>query len=162
MSEVDPRTLRRSDFPEVQRVTTRWSDNDMFGHLNNAVYYELFDAALNAWLIRELGTDQASNPTMGVVAESSCRFFREVGYPEPLDVGVAVERIGRTSVTFTLGIFAADEEEIAAHGRWAQVSIDRDSRQPVPLPEDLRALLERSVLPGHHPARNSERNSSDP
>jgi acyl-CoA thioester hydrolase len=149
MTEKDPRSLRRADFPEVQRVTTRWSDNDMFGHLNNAVYYELFDAALNAWLIRELGTDQASNPAMGVVAESSCRFYRELGYPEPLDVGVAVERVGRTSVTFVLGIFAADEEEIAAHGRWAQVYIDRETRETIPLPDDLRAVVERAAA--HRP-----------
>lgn len=125
-------------------MTTRWADNDMYGHLNNAVYYELFDAVLNAWLIRETGTDEVSTPTLGVVAESSCRFYRELAYPEPIDVGVRVERIGTKSVTFAFGLFAEGSEEIAAHGLWAQVYIDRAGRHSVPIPADVRAVIERA------------------
>ncbi|KGN37445.1 acyl-CoA thioesterase [Knoellia subterranea] len=142
---ADPRLLRRSDFPEFQQVTTRWADNDMYGHLNNAVYYELFDAVLNAWLIRETGTDEVSTPTLGVVAESSCRFYQELAYPEPIDVGVRVERIGTKSVTFAFGLFAEGSDEIAAHGLWAQVYIDRAQRNSVPIPDDVRAVAERAL-----------------
>ncbi|WP_106297442.1 acyl-CoA thioesterase [Knoellia remsis] len=141
----DPRTLRREDFPEVQRVSTRWADNDMYGHLNNAVYYELFDSVLNAWLIRETGIDETSTPTLGVVAESSCRFYSELAYPHPIDVGVRVERIGTKSVTFAFGLFADGSDDIAAHGLWAQVYIDRAGRHTVPIPDDVRAVCERSL-----------------
>lgn len=141
---ADPRELRRSDFPEIQRMTTRWADNDMYGHLNNAVYYELFDAVLNAWLIRETGTDELSTPTLGVVAESSCRFYAELAYPEPIDVGVRVERIGTKSATFAFGLFAQGSDDIAAHGLWAQVYIDREQRHSVPIPTDVRAVIERA------------------
>jgi acyl-CoA thioester hydrolase len=141
---ADPRALRRADFPEIQRMTTRWADNDMYGHLNNAVYYELFDAVLNAWLIRETGTDEVSTPTLGVVAESSCRFYAELAYPEPIDVGVRIERIGTKSVTFAFGLFAQGSDDIAAHGLWAQVYIDRAQRHSVPIPADVRAVIERA------------------
>lgn len=141
---ADPRALRRSDFPEIQRVTTRWADNDMYGHLNNAVYYELFDSVLNAWLIRETGTDETSTSTLGVVAESSCRFYAELAYPNPIDVGVRVERIGTKSVTFAFGLFADGSDDIAAHGLWAQVYIDRAGRHTVAVPDDVREVVERA------------------
>ena len=106
---ADPRPLR----PRV-RVTTRWSDNDMYGHLNNAVYYELFDSAINGWLITGADADAMALPELGVVAESGCRFFRELEYPRPLDVGVRVERLGRSSITYALGLFDAESAELAA------------------------------------------------
>ncbi len=137
--------LRRSDFDEVTRVSTRWSDNDMFGHLNNAVYYELFDSAINAWVIREAGVDETDSPQIGVVAESGCRFLRELAYPEPIDVAIRVERLGTSSLTYRLGLFAAHEDEIAAVGSWVHVYIDRDSRTPVPIPEPIRTMLQAAV-----------------
>ncbi|MEO5608197.1 MAG: thioesterase family protein [Ornithinibacter sp.] len=141
----DPRDLVRDDVDELTAVTTRWSDNDMFGHLNNAVYYELFDSALNAWMIRETGVDESNAPVVGVVAESSCRFYAEVAYPGDLEVGVRVERIGTTSVVFELGLFVPGRLEVAAHGRWAQVYIDRLTRHPVPVPDAVRSMLESAV-----------------
>ncbi|KGN40739.1 acyl-CoA thioesterase [Knoellia aerolata] len=143
--EPDPRTLERSDFPEIQRVSTRWSDNDMYGHLNNAVYYELFDSVLNAWLIRETGIDETVSEAMGVVAESSCRFYSELAYPQPIDVGVRVERVGTKSVTFAFGLFAEGSDAIAAHGLWAQVYVDRDGRHTVALPTVVRDVVERTA-----------------
>lgn len=143
--ERDPRTLLRTDFPEVATVTTRWSDNDMFGHLNNAVYYELFDSALNAWVIRETGIDESRAEVLGVVAESSCRFYREVGYPGDLEIGVRVRRLGTRSVVFELGLFEPQRDQIAAHGLWAQVYIDRTTRQPSPVPAPMRELCERAL-----------------
>jgi acyl-CoA thioester hydrolase len=141
----DPRTLTRGYFDHVHRVTTRWSDNDMYGHLNNAVYYELFDSAINGWLITGTDADVMALPELGVVAESGCRFFRELEYPRPLDVAVRVERLGRSSITYALGLFDAESEELAALGHWVHVYIDRDSRASVPIPSPVRGLLESAV-----------------
>ena len=148
MTEPDPRTLRREDFHAVEPVPTRWSDNDMFGHLNNAVYLELFDSVLNGWMQRETGIDENVAPTLGVVAETSCRYYREVSFPVTVDVGVRARRLGRTSVVFEFGVFLPDEEEIAAHGLWAQVYVDRESRRPVPIPDAVRAHLEAGASTG--------------
>jgi acyl-CoA thioester hydrolase len=120
----DPRTLTRAQFDHVVPATTRWSDNDMYGHLNNAVYYELFDSAINGWLITGAGVDVMALPELGVVAESGCRYFRELEYPRALDVGVRVERLGRSSITYALGLFDAEADELAALGHWVHVYID--------------------------------------
>ncbi len=137
----DPRTLTRAHFDHVVSATTRWSDNDMYGHLNNAVYYELFDSAINGWLITGAGVDVLALPELGVVAESGCRYFRELEYPRLLDVGVRVERVGRSSITYALGLFDAETDELAALGHWVHVYIDRTSRCTVPIPAAVRELL---------------------
>ena len=142
----DPRSLTRAHFDHVVPATTRWSDNDMYGHLNNAVYYELFDSAINGWLITGAGIDVMALPELGVVAESGCRYFRELEYPRPLDVGVRVERLGRSSITYALGLFDADSSELAALGHWVHVYIDRTSRSAVPIPTVVRDLLDDAVL----------------
>ena len=139
------RSLTRAHFDHVVHVTTRWSDNDMYGHLNNAVYYELFDSAINGWLITGAGVDVMALPELGVVAESGCRFFRELEYPHPLDVGVRVERLGRSSITYALGLFGGGCDELAALGHWVHVYIDRDTRASVPIPPAVRAMLESAV-----------------
>ena len=143
---TDPSTLTRAHFDYVVSATTRWSDNDMYGHLNNAVYYELFDSAINGWLITGAGADVLSLPELGVVVESGCRFFRELEYPRRLEVGVRVERLGRSSITYALGLFDAEREELAALGHWVHVYIDRTSRSPVAIPAAVRELLERAEM----------------
>jgi acyl-CoA thioester hydrolase len=143
---TDPRTLTRAHFDHVVSATTRWSDNDMYGHLNNAVYYELFDSAINGWLITGAGADVLSLPELGVVAESGCRFFHELEYPRRLEVGVRVERLGRSSITYGLGLFDAERDDLAALGHWVHVYIDRMSRSPVPIPAAVRELLERAEM----------------
>ncbi|WP_406832769.1 thioesterase family protein [Pedococcus sp. KACC 23699] len=142
----DPRSLTRAHFDHVVPATTRWSDNDMYGHLNNAVYYELFDSAINGWLIGSAGIDVMALPELGVVAESGCRYFRELEYPRPLEVGVRVERVGRSSITYALGLFDAESAELAALGHWVHVYIDRTSRATVPIPAVVRDLLDDAVL----------------
>ena len=142
----DPRSLTRAHFDHVVAATTRWSDNDMYGHLNNAVYYELFDSAINGWLITAAGIDVMALPELGVVAESGCRYFRELEYPRPLEVGVRVERVGRSSITYALGLFDAEAAAPAALGRWVHVYIDRDTRTAVPIPAVVRDLLDDAVL----------------
>jgi acyl-CoA thioester hydrolase len=131
------------DFPVHWPVLTRWTDNDMFGHLNNAVYYELFDTAINAWINTNCGVDPLNVPWLGVVAESGCRYFAELKFPDPLVVGLAAVRIGNSSVTYRLGIFTADGP-VAAVGHWVHVYVDRTNRRPVPIPGTIRALLEKA------------------
>jgi acyl-CoA thioester hydrolase len=147
-----PDGLTSSDFPVLWRVGTRWADNDMFGHLNNAVYYQLFDTAINAWIKTNTGLDPIAMPSLGIVAESGCRYFSELSFPESLVVGLAVTRLGNSSVTYRLGVFRAPPDAvpegateaaqpITALGHWVHVYVDRASRKPVPIPDTIRALL---------------------
>jgi acyl-CoA thioester hydrolase len=143
-----PDNLTSRDFPVLWPVLTRWADNDMFGHLNNAVYYQLFDTAINGWINTNVDVDPVTVPAQGIVAESGCRYFSELHFPQRLVVGLAVTRLGRTSVTYRLGLFRAAEElagdeppAIAALGHWVHVYVDRTSRKPVPIPDAIRALL---------------------
>jgi acyl-CoA thioester hydrolase len=138
-----PDNLTSDDFPVLWPVGTRWADNDMFGHLNNAVYYQLFDTAINAWINTTTGLDPLSTPAQGIVAESGCRYFSELHFPEGLVVGLAVTRLGRSSVTYRLGMFRSAEQvqPITALGHWVHVYVDRTSRKPVPIPDPIRSLL---------------------
>jgi acyl-CoA thioester hydrolase len=150
----DPRELTLADFPVHRAVTTRWSDNDMYGHLNNAVYYELFDSAINGWQAESVAVDPLTDGTLGVVAESGCSFFAEVAFPTPLVVGLRVVRVGRSSVTYQLGLFVDPahatpaDPAVKALGHWVHVEIDAVTRRSTPLPDQLRALLETAVVPG--------------
>ena len=141
-----PDKLTSSDFPVLWPVGTRWADNDMFGHLNNAVYYQLFDTAINAWINTGTGLDPITTPSLGIVAESGCRYFSELGFPESLVVGLAVTRLGNSSVTYRLGVFRAEAQPITALGHWVHVYVDRTSRKPVPIPDAIRALLSTAVI----------------
>lgn len=143
-----PEQFTSGDFPVLWPVLTRWADNDMFGHLNNAVYYQLFDTAINGWINTTTGIDPLTLPELGVVAESGCRYFSELQFPQRLVVGLAVTRLGRSSVTYRLAVFAAAEElaaddvqAVAALGHWVHVYVDRTQRRPVEIPEAIRAVL---------------------
>ncbi|OBH74368.1 4-hydroxybenzoyl-CoA thioesterase [Mycobacterium mantenii] len=141
-----PDGLTSNDFPVLWPVGTRWADNDMFGHLNNAVYYQLFDTAINAWINTSTGLDPITTPALGIVAESGCRYFSELQFPQNLAVGLAVTRLGRSSVTYRLGVFRNDPagntaRPITALGHWVHVYVDRVTRKSVPIPDAVRALL---------------------
>jgi acyl-CoA thioester hydrolase len=148
--------LASRDFPVLWPVLTRWADNDMFGHLNNAVYYQLFDTAINGWIQTNVELDPVATTAQGIVAESGCRYFSELHFPERLVVGLAVTRLGRSSVTYRLGIFRAAEQPTAADdtagqktaalGHWVHVYIDRTSRRPVPIPDAIRSLLSTATV----------------
>jgi acyl-CoA thioester hydrolase len=122
-------------------MTTRWSDNDAYGHVNNVVYYSWFDSAVNAWLIEAGLLDVAAGDPIGLVVETSCRFARPLAYPEPVEIGLAVERVGTSSVAYRLGVFAADSADAAAEGRFVHVYVDRETRRPASLPEAWRKKL---------------------
>ena len=139
-----PDGLTSNDFPVLWPVGTRWADNDMFGHLNNAVYYQLLDTAINAWINTGTGLDPITTPALGIVAESGCRYFSELHFPQNLTVGLAVTRLGRSSVTYRLGVFESGAEParpITALGHWVHVYVDRVTRKSVPIPDPIRALL---------------------
>jgi len=141
------------DFPVRVEVPTRWADNDMYGHLNNAVYYQLFDTVINGWLAEQVGGSPVDAPVQGVVAESSCRFLAEVGFPDPVVVGLRVERLGNSSVTYALGLFRGGPEPmLAALGRWVHVYIDTRARRSVPIPPPIREALTTLLPPDGLPA----------
>ena len=132
----------RSAYRHWQRITTRWLDNDAYGHVNNAVYYQWFDSAVNAWLIGHGLLDVATSDPIGLVVETGCRYARPLSYPEPIEVGLAVAALGRSSVTYHLGVFGADDAEAAAEGHFTHVYVDRAGRRPVAMPEAMRARME--------------------
>ncbi|MGU3292168.1 acyl-CoA thioesterase [Williamsia sp. M5A3_1d] len=148
-------------------MTTRWADNDMYGHLNNAVYYQLFDTAINAWIIESTGVDPTASSAQGVVVESGCRYFASVAFPEPVTVTIAVSRLGSSSVTYDLGLFAGPTDTdgaaptIAARGRWVHVYVDTTSRRPVPIPDDIRALLSTADISARTTAPDSDARDED-
>lgn len=139
------RTLTVADFPVHWPVQTRWTDNDMFGHLNNAVYYELFDTAINAWIGTRCGLDAMEAPWLGVVAESGCKYFAELKFPSQLVVGLAVARLGNSSVTYRTALWGQGDERPAAVGSWVHVYVDRETRRPIPIPAPVRELLATAV-----------------
>lgn len=137
--------LTSGDFPIHWPVSTRWGDNDMFGHLNNAVYYALFDTAINAWIDTTCDIDPMEVPWIGVVAESGCRYLAELKFPDPLVVGLSVTRLGNSSITYRLGLFE-EGGPVAAVGTWVHVYVDRETRRPIPIPADVRSLVETAVV----------------
>ena len=140
-----PEPRGRDDYRHFTRIATRWADNDAYGHVNNTVYYEWFDTAVNQWLVREGLLDIARGDPIGLVAETSCAYFAPLAFPGDIEVGIAVERLGTSSVTYRLGIFGAGVDEPAAQGHFTHVYAGRNSRRPVPLPEAWRVKLETLV-----------------
>ncbi len=136
----------RGDFVVWRRATTRWADDDAYGHLNNARYYELFDTAVNAYLFEATGVNVRRLSAIGVVAETSCRYFREIGFPEPIDMGLAAERVGTSSVIYRIGLFQGESDLAAAEGRFVHVYVDNadgPGNRPVrQLPDEIRAVAE--------------------
>jgi acyl-CoA thioester hydrolase len=139
----------RGEYVAWRQATTRWADDDVYGHMNNARYFELIDTAVNAHLAEATGVDIRSLPAVGVVAEVSCRYFREIGYPRPVDLGLVAERVGTSSVVYRIGIFQGDPDgegsAAAAEGRFVHVYVDRTApaggRAVRPLPEVVRAAV---------------------
>ena len=140
MSERQPR-LTRADFRVFRAIPTRWHDNDVFGHVNNVVYYGWFDTAVNAWLIENGFLDPARSEIVGLVVETGCTYFESVAFPETVEVGIAVERLGNSSVTYRIGIFRQSGTQAAAQGRFTHVYVERASQKPVPIPAPLRTAL---------------------
>jgi acyl-CoA thioester hydrolase len=131
----------RSYYRRFLAIPTRWMDNDTYGHVNNVVYYAYFDTVVNEHLIREGGLDIRNGDCIGVVAETACRFMRPLSFPEVIEAGLRVARLGSASVTYEIGLFGEGQEEAAAIGRFVHVWVDRVTRRPTPLPSGIRAAL---------------------
>jgi acyl-CoA thioester hydrolase len=146
-SEHQTGPTKRGDFPVLRRITTRWADNDVYGHVNNVVYYAYFDTAVNGWLIDATGVDIRELPAIGVVAETSCRFLAPLSFPDPVTAGVAVERLGRTSIVYRIGLFRGEDDAPAALGRFVHVYVDAVTRAPVEIPEVIRTAVSETFPP---------------
>lgn len=132
----------RSAYKVWREIGTRWSDNDAYGHVNNVVHYSWFDTVVNAWLIEAGLLDLAAGDPIGLVVETACRYAAPLAFPEPVEVGLAVERLGTSSVTYRLGVFAKGGDAPAAEGHFTHVYVDRASRRPASLPAQWRDKLE--------------------
>ncbi|MFD6896855.1 acyl-CoA thioesterase [Rhodococcus sp. NPDC060086] len=135
-------------FPVLWPVQTRWADNDHYGHVDNVTYYSYFDSAINGWLMTTTGVDIRELDAIGVVAETSCRYLAELSFPDRLQVGLAVESLGRRSVTYSLALFREEADGTlvpAATGRFAHVYVDMNTRHPVPIPEQIRKAVTKLV-----------------
>ena len=132
----------RSEFRVWRTMTTRWADNDAYGHVNNTVCYEWFDSAVNAWMVQQDMLDIANGDPIALVVETRCTYSAPLEFPQPVEVGLAVAELGRSSIRYRIGIFAEDSDSAAAEGEFVHVVVDRTTRRPAEIPADWRAKLE--------------------
>ena len=138
--------ITRSEYPHFVTLPTRWMDNDIYGHINNALYYAFFDTAINQYLIAEGGLDITDGEVIAFAAESQCQYLAALAFPDVLEVGLRVGKLGNSSVRYELGVFKQGETLAAAAGYFVHVFVDRVTRRPVPMPNRIRAALERLVM----------------
>jgi len=137
-----PQPQGREAYRAFRSITTRWMDNDVYGHVNNVVYYSWFDTAVNATLIEQGVLDIHGGQTIGLVIETQCNYFAPLAFPQTIEAGIRVARLGNSSVRYEVGLFAQGQPLTAAHGHFVHVYVDRDTRRPVPLPTPLKQFLE--------------------
>lgn len=140
MSREEP--ARRSEFTIWRRFTTRWADNDVYAHVNNTVFYQWFDSAVNAWLVEEGMLNVEHGDPIGLVVSTRCSYFAPLAFPQDVDVGLAVAKLGRSSILYRIAVFAKADESAAAQGEFVHVVVDRETRKPVSIPPDWRIKLE--------------------
>ncbi|KAL1739280.1 HotDog domain-containing protein [Schizophyllum fasciatum] len=146
MADGGLKARRKEDYMYFLEYRTRWSDNDQYSHMNNAIYYHLFDSIINAFLAERCGIKPSSSPYIGLVVSSQCQFFRPVSFPQVLDLGMRVNALGRSSVTYEVGVFEQGRDEPAAVGGYTHVFVHSESRKSAALSGELRRGLE-SVRP---------------
>lgn len=133
---------RRDDYPVFQTISTRWMDNDVYGHVNNVVYYSYFDTAVNGYLMAQGVLDYRQGETVGLVVETGCQFFSPIAFPDTVTAGIRVTKIGTSSVRYEVGLFANDSDVAAAQGHFVHVYVGANDHQPAALPDAFRAALE--------------------
>jgi acyl-CoA thioester hydrolase len=143
MSTERPAPDHRDSYRHFHRISTRWMDNDAYGHVNNVVYYSWFDTVVNEYLIRQGVLDVTGGAVIGLVVETQCRYFSELAFPQPVDLGLRIGKLGNSSVRYEIGVFAEGEATASAQGHFVHVYVDRAARRPTSLPAPLRAALER-------------------
>ncbi len=136
----------RDRYPHFMTLQTRWSDNDIYGHVNNVTYYSYFDTVVNCFLIDAGGLDIQTGDVIGVAVETMCKFSQPLAYPEAIDAGLRVGKLGNSSVRFEIGIFRQGEDEASAAGHFVHVFVDRTTNKPVPIPDRIRSALEGIVV----------------
>ena len=141
MSRSVPRG--REEYRWFMTLATRWADNDAYGHVNNTVYYQWFDTAVNAWLVEAGLLDIENGDPIGLVVETGCAYFMPLSFPGDVEVGIALDRLGSSSVTYRIGVFGKGQEEPSAQGHFVHVYVGRHGRRPSVLPTEWRASLER-------------------
>jgi acyl-CoA thioester hydrolase len=142
-----PSPAPRSAYRVFLPITTRWLDNDAYGHLNNTVYYSFFDTAVNRYLVEAGALDIERSPVIGLVVETQCNYFAPLGFPQPVEVGLRVAHVGASSVRYELAVFAAGADNAAAQGHFVHVYVDRSTRRPAPLPAPLALALDGLRVP---------------
>lgn len=140
MARPEPTT--RDAYPVFRSLQTRWRDGDVYGHVNNVVHYELFDTAVNGWLMERGVLDPRTSETIGLVVETGCRYTGEIVFPDRVDAGLRVTHVGRSSVRYEVGLFRNDEVQTSAEGFFVHVYVDTNTRRPVALPGTTRAALQ--------------------
>lgn len=139
---MKPQANSRSDYLHFHPITTRWMDNDAYGHVNNVVYYSWFDTVVNQFLVAGGALDIENSPVIGLVIETQCNYFASVAFPERVTAGLRVAKLGNSSVRYEVGIFREDEQQAAAQGHFVHVYVDRVARRPAAIPEAMRSLLQ--------------------
>lgn len=138
--------ITRSEYPHFLALPTRWMDNDVYGHVNNALYYAFFDTAINQYLIAQAGLDITAGAVIGFAVESQCQYLQPLAFPEVLEVGLRVGKLGNSSVRYELAIFKQGEALASAAGYFVHVFVNRETQRPVPMPERIRAALGRLII----------------
>ena len=137
-----PAPGRRADYPYTHEITTRWLDNDAYGHVNNAVYFQYFDTVVNTMLIERGLLDITASAAIGVVVDVGCQYFASLTYPETVTAALRVAHLGRSSVRYEIALFGAGSDQAAAQGHFVHVYVDRETRRPVEMPEAVRRALQ--------------------
>ncbi|MDH3389112.1 MAG: acyl-CoA thioesterase [Gammaproteobacteria bacterium] len=133
----------RTDYPLFMTITTRWMDNDVYGHINNVQYYSYFDTAVNRYLIDNEVLDIVDGEVIGLVVETHCNYFSSAAFPDDIEAGIRVAHLGRSSVRYEVGLFVKNRDRAIAQGHFVHVYVNRKNQQPVDIPEDLRKVLAR-------------------
>ena len=141
MADAHPPATLRAAYRHFLVIPTRWMDNDIYGHVNNVTYYSYFDTVVNEHLIRAGGLDIAAGPAIGYVVENSCTFRKPLSFPEIIDAGLRVAKLGRTSVVYEIARFRSGDDDAAATGRFVHVWVDRATQRPIGIPAAIRAAL---------------------
>ena len=142
-----PQAEPRDAYRAFRTITTRWMDNDQYGHVNNVVYYSWFDTAVNAHLIEQGVLDTAKSEVIGLVVETQCQYFESLAFPQAIEAGIRVAHMGSSSVRYEVGLFAEGAPTTAAKGHFVHVYVDRATQRPVPLPANLKQVLEQLQCP---------------
>ena len=141
----EEKLINRSDYKSFYSISTRWTDNDIYGHINNITYYSYFDTAINQYLIENANLNIQDSPIVGYVVHSSCNYLSGISYPGIIDVGIIVKKLGETSVTYEIGIFKGGENKVSAYGEFVHVFVNRSEKKPVSIPynilQSLRLIL---------------------